>query len=239
MDYILLYSKYSRSCLRILDRVDDLKNIISLNIVCIDNKNIRKRICSSKTFEISKVPCLLILNGDTVEKYEGEKVFLWMDEIVNNIKNNESNVNNNVFQQNVNNVVQNKNNVNINYEEEEKEEVYVEPERKIKLKPKIKKTKYVPQSLIKKETRIEDLDDEEENDGENNNEEENNEKVKRPPVPIRNGAGNYVFEEELDSEPSVSNYITPNKIKNGDNEKGGNIFDVAMAMRQEREKETK
>ena len=225
MNHILLYSKYSRSCLRLLDMVDELNNIVQLSLVCIDNKEIRKQVCSSKMFEITKVPCMLIVGQDgTVEKYEGEKVFLWMNEVMENVKKAQPQIQSRIQPQPQ---MQSRIQPQMQSQEDEDFEVDDQPKKGKKPNEKINMT------------RIEDLDDTEEDD---DNEDEVDEpvKVKRPPIPIRNGAGNYSFENNIEEEPSTSKYKSKKKVKkkSTDSDKG-NIMDMAMAMRQEREKENK
>ena len=85
--YVLLYSKYSSNSKKIIDKLEnssiDLSKSIGLQLLCIDNEQLRKRILKSKQIKILSVPCLLILLPDgTVEKYEGETMFTWFDEII-------------------------------------------------------------------------------------------------------------------------------------------------------------
>lgn len=85
--YILLYSKYSRSCMKLLDSVDQINETMgnTIQIVCIDNKETRKQILNSKSIEIKKVPCLLIVDDNTVEKYDGQRAFEWVSEVIQKI----------------------------------------------------------------------------------------------------------------------------------------------------------
>ena len=227
MNHILLYSNFSRSCLRLLDTVDELNQFIKLDLLCIDNKDVRKRIISSKTFEIKKVPCLLILNDTTVEKYEGEKVFQWMSEIVENFKSQLGKQT-----ETKQNRIHSKGQVKkVDEEEEVKQEVDEEENHEVEQKKEVRVQNKSRKSKINM-TRIEDLDDVEE-------ENEISKKVRRPPVPVRNGADTYSFGDDTEMETS---YVPPNKVKKSGDSGGGsgvNIMDMAMAMRQEREKENK
>ena len=77
---ILLYSQYSSKCKKLTNLIEecqiDIKSIMNLNMVCIDNEKIRKQISSSKNIIINYVPCILIVYDDGgVEKYEGSKSF--------------------------------------------------------------------------------------------------------------------------------------------------------------------
>lgn len=85
--YVLLYSKYSSNSKRIIDQLEnstiDLSKSIGLQLLCVDNEQLRNRILKSKQIKILSVPCLLILLPDgTVEKYEGQTMFTWFDEII-------------------------------------------------------------------------------------------------------------------------------------------------------------
>jgi len=61
----------------------DLGTAVNLNAVCVDNKEIRERITKANKFEITTVPCILIVYREgAVEKYEGVKAFEWVDETI-------------------------------------------------------------------------------------------------------------------------------------------------------------
>ena len=61
----------------------DLGTVVNLNAVCVDNKEIRERITKANKFEITTVPCILIVYREgAVEKYEGVKAFEWVDETI-------------------------------------------------------------------------------------------------------------------------------------------------------------
>lgn len=63
----------------------DLKVLVGLSTVCIDNKEIRKQILQKNNkIEILSVPCILIVyHTGEVEKYEGESAFEWIEETIN------------------------------------------------------------------------------------------------------------------------------------------------------------
>lgn len=74
---ILLYSKYSQFSINLIEIVN--KYQVPLLKLCIDNKNIRRKISSSKQIKINYVPCILSLYSDgKVEQYEGESAFQWV-----------------------------------------------------------------------------------------------------------------------------------------------------------------
>ena len=61
----------------------DLKMLVGLSPVCIDNELIRKQILKPNKIEILTVPCILIVyNTGSVEKYEGGSAFEWIEETV-------------------------------------------------------------------------------------------------------------------------------------------------------------
>ena len=62
----------------------DLKMLVGLSTVCIDNEEIRKQILKKDNkIEISSVPCVLIVyNTGSVEKYEGGSAFEWIEETI-------------------------------------------------------------------------------------------------------------------------------------------------------------
>jgi hypothetical protein len=74
---ILLYSKYSQFSINLIEIVN--KYQVPLLKLCVDNKNIRQKISSSKQIKINYVPCILSLYSDgKVEQYEGENAFQWV-----------------------------------------------------------------------------------------------------------------------------------------------------------------
>lgn len=85
----LLYSKYSRSCKDVFDMIrrethngqlfDITKHV---HFVCIDNKHVRERIHRSATIRMSAVPCVFVLRGNNVEKYEGLSAQTWIMQLI-------------------------------------------------------------------------------------------------------------------------------------------------------------
>ena len=84
---ILFYSKYSVSSKKLTDFINSSgldTNLINLQNVCIDNEEVRKRILNNKQIGITSVPCLLLIYQDGgIEKYDGDVIFRWFEEIVN------------------------------------------------------------------------------------------------------------------------------------------------------------
>lgn len=74
--WILLYSKFSQACSQLFQLME--KNSISLKIelLDVDNKDIRRRILADKKFSIQTVPCIISLNSNGLaSQYEGTKAF--------------------------------------------------------------------------------------------------------------------------------------------------------------------
>jgi hypothetical protein len=80
MDYqlfIVLFSKYSLNSKKLMNMLQTTQ--LEFQSLCIDNKNIRKKILESTKIKVNNVPCILIVypNGG-VEQYEGENAFKWV-----------------------------------------------------------------------------------------------------------------------------------------------------------------
>lgn len=84
---VLMYSKYSATSKKLMDFIQssgvDFTTILSLQLVCIDNDEIRNRILQNDQIDITSVPCLLIIYPDGgIEKYDGPRIFEWTEEII-------------------------------------------------------------------------------------------------------------------------------------------------------------
>jgi hypothetical protein len=230
--YILLYSKYSRSCMKILDSVDQLNSMTGnsipmVQLVCIDNKETRKQILNSNSIEIKKVPCLLVVDNTTVEKYDGERAFEWVSEVIQKIS---------VKSQPNSKPPSPPPKTMIQIEVPPKPQStppkpQSRPPKPQSTPPKPQSRPPKPKTKKKAETKIEDLDDIEEEEDE---ETENQDKPKKPPIPNRNESGSYIIDgsSEEDQEEKEDNQ----EKKSTNSSKGMGILDIAFAMRQEREK---
>ena len=81
---VLLFSKYSRNCTALIQRMQTSKvDFSGIQALCVDNEQIRNRIKADKQFEISSVPSILLLfpNG-TVQKFEGPHAFAFIEGII-------------------------------------------------------------------------------------------------------------------------------------------------------------
>jgi hypothetical protein len=84
---VLLYSKYSSVCKNLMNTIQtsgvDFAAKLSLQTLCIDNKEIRNRILKNQQIQVTTVPCLLLIFPDGgIEKYDGAHVFEWVEGII-------------------------------------------------------------------------------------------------------------------------------------------------------------
>ena len=84
---VLLYSKYSSMSKSLMNLIQtsgiDFTNQFSLQSLCIDNEEIRKRIIENQQIQVTSVPCLLVIFPDGgIEKYDGPHAFEWVEDIV-------------------------------------------------------------------------------------------------------------------------------------------------------------
>jgi hypothetical protein len=86
-NFVILFSKYSPVCKKFVEIIENAKLNINFNLLCIDNSNIRDRIKNSNDIDIKQVPCLLILSGKNIDKYEGQDCFIWINDIIIQQKN--------------------------------------------------------------------------------------------------------------------------------------------------------
>ena len=83
MHHVILFSKYSSACKKFNDTIINSNLGIDFKLLCIDNKKIRDKIISpNNTIDIKNVPCLLIINNDIIDKYEGQDSFIWLNDII-------------------------------------------------------------------------------------------------------------------------------------------------------------
>jgi hypothetical protein len=85
MNTIILYSKYSNSSTTLIKMLNsypvDLESYFNLNLVCIDNENIRNQVLNSKNIQIKSVPTLLVISdNEEVNLYEHDTILKWFNE---------------------------------------------------------------------------------------------------------------------------------------------------------------
>jgi len=79
---VYLYSKYSSRCKKFSEMINTTTLKDSFNNLCIDNKDLRKVVISSK-YAIKSLPCVLcFFPNSVVEKYEGDHAFRWLEQFV-------------------------------------------------------------------------------------------------------------------------------------------------------------
>lgn len=75
---ILLYSKYSQLCSQIVHKVSEynMRNLPKIQLICIDNKKVRKQILQSKRIQVTVVPTVLTVDVyGNIDTYEGNVSF--------------------------------------------------------------------------------------------------------------------------------------------------------------------
>lgn len=87
----LIYSKYSKNSTKFLELIKnsgvDFTSFMKMECLCIDNQKIRNRVLSNTKIEVKTVPCVLIVfPSGNIEKYDGESVFNWANNIINSHK---------------------------------------------------------------------------------------------------------------------------------------------------------
>ena len=75
--WILIYSKFSQSCQKLLNYINQNDVSIPLNFLCIDGKDMRSRVLLDNKIKITYVPCIVCINQSTgiANQYEGGKTF--------------------------------------------------------------------------------------------------------------------------------------------------------------------
>lgn len=79
---ILLYSKYSQACRKLFELVQEsgVNLADEIDLLCIDNKDVRARVLQDDRYKISVVPCVLIAYPDGgVAQFDGEHGFNWVE----------------------------------------------------------------------------------------------------------------------------------------------------------------
>ena len=64
-----IYSHYCKHCRKILSKLPSLQE--SINKICIDNEQFRKKILNNKLYNIEYVPCIIIFKDENVTIYQG------------------------------------------------------------------------------------------------------------------------------------------------------------------------
>lgn len=213
---VLLYSKYSHTSKQLGDAIRtapvNLMSAVGLTMVCVDNEDIRAKIQTATSVEVTSVPTILIVyNNGGVEKYEGEQAFLWVRQTVGRLAPppqppppppppppRPSPPPTQVSKE----------------EEGDDSDEEVAP---VTIKRRNKKSKR------SKSTRIENLDTEsDEDDG----------MPRPPPVGVRSGAGGYEISKEFAKTPEINRDMS---TRTDAGSRGTSLMARAQAMQKERE----
>lgn len=76
--WILAYSKFSPSCRTLMNHIEQANLNIQFNLLCIDGKEMRKRVSSDDNkIKITCVPCIICVEQSSgiANQYEGDKAF--------------------------------------------------------------------------------------------------------------------------------------------------------------------
>lgn len=86
---VFIFSKYSPNCKKIFEIIGnsgiDMDKTIGdkLQLLCVDNEQIRKRIRENQQIDVVSVPCILsIFPNGGVEKYDGTHAFTWVENLI-------------------------------------------------------------------------------------------------------------------------------------------------------------
>jgi hypothetical protein len=81
---LCLYSKYSQRCKEFLD---DVREEMDIQMLCIDHREIRDMISKDMNgYHVRTVPCIFILySNGRLEKYEGSDAFVWLRKLKDEI----------------------------------------------------------------------------------------------------------------------------------------------------------
>ena len=208
---VLLYSKYSPQSQKLVTALQqspvDIGAIMGLTLVCIDNEDVRTKIQKATSVDVNSVPTVLLVYQDGgVEKYEGERAFLWSQQIIQQFSPPPP-------PPPTPTPTPPPAQVPATISTTEQEEEIQEP-------PPIKKTRSKRNKTSKKITKIEDLDSDSDEDNE----------IKPPPVGIRQGAGNYELSQ------SFGEIQEPNRDSRSHTSSGStDLMAMAQAMQKERE----
>ena len=210
---ILLYSKYSEICVDLLKAIEicpiDICKENSITLLCVDNKDIRKKIIECKNIKIKTLPTLLfIYDDDVVIKHEEQKVFDWIDNYVNKqlaSKKEET------LQIQIEDLKNNISEIQYMYETQIKELLYKLEMNKLEMN---KKNNYDNYDNKNNSTTIEEL-----------------EKNTRPLAGFRNGPNNYEMsdfgnQKQPERNPNKNYEIIDNKAS---------LMQTALSMQKERE----
>ena len=238
---ILLHSKYSENSKKLLGSIDasgtNFYEFTKIQLVCIDNEQVRDRIVNNKEIDIGGVPCILnIFNDGNVEKYEGVDAFKWVEQIIGKLV---SEREEKIQQQRINEQLRQQ----LQQQQMQKQHLEMELQKQMEIAKASQEA--VAQKLMKKQpkrkavapppapiTSVEDIETEDENEDEVVIDEDDEDDYK-PPVAIRNGKGNYEI-------GNVGGKIENNRKVSAGDSKRNDLMSMALQMQKSREsQETK
>ena len=219
-----------------------------LKFICLDNKDIRKLVQNNKKLSIQFVPSILLMfPSGLLEKYEGNKAFEWVENVVHNIMERDQR------QQQLDSFHRESQNPPV--QTQQQDNIQREP---IENKPKsILKTNNGGRNISKKVRMVEEEDDDEDNGNNGNN--GNQEGSQEDPQQDGNGGNSGGMtqlsdlilsddsEEEANGNPTNQNssgnkeaedIIKKSIVSNGSG-KQGNLMNIAREMEKARNAETK
>ncbi len=216
---ILLYSKYSAHCKRLLTSITDSPIVNMLQMLCIDNSEIRERIQTNNNIDIQIVPCILVIHPDgMVEKFESDKAFSWVNAVIQQITPPPP--------------------VQFPQEMPQTRPAIIQPpesdsENEVEyIKPKKKKKKKRKKKL---QTSLAELDSDSEDD------EYQSHSLKKPPGGIRSGEGGFDFDSDDFPDTDTHDRPTrkPRQVKETTSsiKTGGDVMTKMQEMMKERERD--
>ena len=89
---VLVFSKYSSHCKKLLTFINSNPHslytdpLIKLNLLCIDNEDVRKKIKNNEKIQVDKVPSIFVVKTDgVVLKFEGRKCVEFIVDVYNQL----------------------------------------------------------------------------------------------------------------------------------------------------------
>jgi hypothetical protein len=227
---ILIVSSYSENSRKLLEQIQNtpinIAEIKKINVVYIDNKEIRQQVIKDLKFNISVVPSLLIIQPDGIaQKLEGYQIKNWVEETVR--ENSHQYIQPQIIPDEIEEI-------------EEIKEIEKKPRRK---KP--RNTKQTVKQTVKqsRNTNVNDLlnlDESDESDeydvsSYSDNEEYFNDNLNKPP-PASLGANGELTDAfgEIEQPNRDARHLVKSKIENAIDTKGSDIASAVAKMQKER-----
>ena len=80
---VLLHSKFSNQSIKLISQLEKTNVLDNINLICIDNKEIRQQILEDEKIKIKYLPCYIRVNEDTgnYDIFEGENAFQFFNNL--------------------------------------------------------------------------------------------------------------------------------------------------------------